>query len=453
MRWWAFWRRVQYITGFTLVFLVVSLGLYRVYWYTAPTCFDGLQNADERGVDCGGVCTLVCSFDVEKPSVLWADSFKIIDGQYNAVAYIENKNKNIGSPKLSYTISLYDDTGLIVERKGDTVMPPDGQYPIFEGKILTGSRVPTKTTITFSDNAQWLPASAGVDQFTLEKRSLENADSLPRLIALLRNNSIDEARDVEIIATIFDAKGKPLTAARTNVERFAGKKTESVVFTWPQPIAKTLRSCEIPTDVLFAVDLSGSMNDDGGNPPEPITSALVAAKSFISKLKTADQIGIVTYATEANLVEDLTHEITRVADVVEGLTISPKEERGSTNTGDALMRMNEEFSSGRHNGNARKVGILFTDGLATAPKDNPDEYAKTEAEKLKAHDIQLFTIGLGTKVNDTFLSSLATKDAYYYNAPTTRELEGIYTAITKNICEDGAAVIKIVAKPKTTFSP
>lgn len=452
MRWWAFWRRVQYLTGLLFVVTLTTVGVYYAYWYSEPTCFDGIQNADERAVDCGGECARVCRFDIKEPEVLWVESFKIIDGQYNVVAYIENKNETVGSPELPYTIKLYDEVGLITEREGSTILPPDGQYPVFEGRVITGERNPTRTTIDFTGEPSWLPAQTGSEQFELEKRELQNVDSKPRLVAQLRNTSLDEARNVEIIATIFDAKGKPLTASRTVVEYFSPRSTTPVVFTWPKPIAKTLRSCEVPTDVMLAIDLSGSMNDDGGTPPEPITSVLSAAQSFVAGLGTGDQVGVVTYATKGIVAEILTHESARIKDVIGNLTIDAKEERGSTNTGEALLRMREELTSSRHNENARKVGILLTDGLATAPKEDPDAYAEKESIGVKGEDIQLFTIGLGEKVNSEFLSKLATKSSYYYNAPTINELEGIYTAITKDICEDGPAVIKIVAKPETTFS-
>lgn len=348
---------------------------------------------------------------------------------------------------------LFDDQGLITERKGATVLPPDSVYPVFEGRIMTGDRVPTKTTIEFENEIVWQPGEAGREQFTLEKRELTNADSKPRLIAQLRNTSLDEAKNVEVIATIFDASGNPLTAARTTIERFPGRRTENAVFTWPEPIAKTLRSCEIPTDVVLAIDLSGSMNDDGGTPPEPVTSVLTAAESFVSQLNDHDQVGVVTYATQAFVREELTHDSARIADVISKLTIDMKEEQGSTNTGEALKRMHEELTSERHSADARKIAILLTDGLATAPAKDPEIYAKVEAETLKAGDVQLFTIGLGAKANETFLKDIASSEKQYYKAPSIRELDSIYISITKDICEDGPAVIHIIPKAETSFLP
>ncbi len=454
MRWWAFWRRVQYGTAFFIVLGLIGLGAYYMYVYKEPTCFDQLQNADETGVDCGGSCERVCRFEIITPTVLWTDSFKIIDGQYNLVAYVENRNTTIGSPALPYTFKLFDAQGLITEVKGVTVFPPDSVYPIFEGKVLTGTRVPTRTTIEFDEESvTWMPGEVGREQFTLENRELENADSKPKLTALIKNNSLNEAKDVEIIATIFDASRRPLTVARTFVDIFPPRATEMVTFTWPEPIAKSLRSCEIPTDVLLAIDLSGSMNDDGGTPPEPVSSVLSAAESFITRLNTQDQVGLVTYATGANLVQGLTSNSAKVADLVKILTIDPKEERGSTNTGDALMRMREEFSSSRHSLDARKVAILLTDGLATAPKDNPEIHAEKEAALLRDEGVTVFTIGLGAKVNAQFLKNIASSESQYFEAPSIRDLGAIYSSITESICEDGVAVIEVIPKAKSSFKP
>lgn len=453
MRWWAFWRRVEYATGFFLVLAMISGGLYFIYGYKAPSCFDGVQNGAERASDCGGACMRICKFDIVTPTALWADSFRVLDGQYNAVAYIENRNVSVGTPALSYSLKLFDDAGLITERTGVTVLPPDSVYPIFEGRILTGTRIPTKTTIEFSDDVVWQSIEMGREQFTLEKRDLIHADSKPRLTAELRNNSIEEAQDVEVVATIFDASGRPLTATRTVVPYFKGRTTESVVFTWPEPIAKTLKSCEIPTDVVLGIDLSGSMNNDGGVPPEPITSVLRAAQAFVSRLKAQDQSGVVTYATKASVEEMLTHENALVEKAIATLIIKPEEETGNTNTGEGIKRIREELGSVRHNESARKIAILLTDGLATAPKKDPEIYAQAEADALKTEGIMLYTIGLGAQVNEEALQKLASSNAHYFKAPTIKELEGIYTKITASICEEGPAVIEVIPKVQASFPP
>lgn len=453
IRWWAFRRRVEYIVGLLVFFTLVGSGIYYMFGYQSPTCFDNTQNGKERGIDCGGVCQRMCLFEIQAPRVLWTKAFKIVDGQYNAVAYIENGNKEVGTKSLPYTITLSDNTGVIVERSGVTLMPPDGVYPIFEGRIQTGSRVPTRADIVFTDeqNVVWVPADTGRDKFSVVERDLADADNKPRLTTQIRNSLLSETKEVEIIATLFDSKGKPLTAARTVVEYFKGRSTEKVVFTWPEPIAKTLRSCEVPSDVMLAIDLSGSMNDDGGDPPQPVSSVLKAAESFINRLKKDDQVGVVTYATDAIKVSPLSGNVGSVAEIVSELRISKKEETGSTNPGDALKQIQNEMLSNHHNPDARKIAILFTDGLANAPLKNPEGYATSSALELKNNGVDIFTVGLGSKLNQKFLQEIASDAQHAFIAPTAQDVDDIYRTISSAICEDGTAVIEIIAKPSTSF--
>ncbi len=453
IRMWAMWRRLQYSLGAVTLFVFLGTSIYYAFIYVSPTCLDQVQNGQEHGVDCGGTCARYCRFEISAPKVLWIEPFKIMDGQYNIVAYVENANTGIGTKSLPYVMTLEDSMGVIQERSGTTVMPPKGIYPIFEGRVMTGDREPTKASITFinEDAVVWLPADIGRDNFFLEERDFEDTDFKPRLNTKVRSSLLNESKDVEIIATIFNSSGKPLTAARTVEEYFEGRSTKQVVFTWPQPIAKTLRSCEVSTDVVLAIDLSGSMDSDGGTPPEPITSVLEAAGSFVSRMREQDQVSIVTFATGASLVSQLSDNRAAVADIVKKLTIDSVEQQGSTNPGEALKKTYDELLSARHNNEARKVVILFTDGLANAPKKNAEAYATSTAMELKKMGVELFTIGLGASVNQKFLEEIATDKRHAFIAPTVKDVDTIYHTITTALCEDGPTVIEVIAKPKTSF--
>ena len=135
------------------------------------------------------------------------------------------------------------------------------------------------------------------------------------------------------------------------------------------------------------------------------------------------------------------------------LAIDPKEERGNTNTGDALVQSLTELSSTRHNPDARKIVVLLTYGLATAPKKEPEAYAKEKAELLKTAGVTLYTIGLGKEVNMDFLRTLSSGDKFSYSAPTTATLGSIYKTITDSICEDGAARIDVIPVVSYGFAP
>lgn len=89
---WVAKRKLFYgIFSIVALVLVIGVPLFFVL-YKTPTCFDGKQNQNEKGIDCGGVCTRLCSSDIANPIVLWQRSFVVTDGVYNAVAYVQNPN-------------------------------------------------------------------------------------------------------------------------------------------------------------------------------------------------------------------------------------------------------------------------------------------------------------------------------------------------------------------------
>lgn len=472
LRRWAFWRRVQYLGVLCLSLVFVFGYVYMSHFYVAASCFDGQRNGDERGVDCGGSCVRICTADVLPPEVRWARSFRVVEGQYNAVAYIENRNQTAGSPEIGYTITLYDESGIITERRGTSVLPPDSVYPIFEPRIDTGGRMPRQTFITLDPPELWLPAETGRDHFSIRDRQLFSVGTSPRLEAAIYNNQLTDARDVEVVATIFDSSGNALNASRTFVDRLTARSEDRVVFTWPEPIAATLRSCEVPSDVMVVLDRSGSMAADGGDPPEPLESAKNAARTFLQQLGSEDQVGYLSYATEPSqpIEQVLTVDRNLAASSIASTRMG-EDGIQYTNMGDALRVAFTELQSARHRPDARSVIIFLTDGDVTRPV-NPETgqrdieyaaaYARQAADLVKANDVIIYTIGFGDfflTINDVLnrdvelIRDLASDPTKYYEAPTLADLVNVYREIAADICEDGPAVIDIVPKTGAVFSP
>jgi len=468
-RWWAFWRRMQYALGYSLVVMLCVVGVYYNYFYEPASCFDGIQNGDEMAPDCGGSCVRICSFTVAPPRVLWAESFAVTDNQYNAVAYIENRNEIAGTPELQYTFQLFDKDGLINEKSGVTTLPPNTTQPIFEGRIATGDRVPTHTNLELAAAELWLPGTSDRSNYRTTALELLQTDSRPRLNVTLQNENLYNVSNVEVVATIFDARGTPLTASQTFIDNFAGRSQSNIVFTWPRPIAKTIRSCEVPSDIMIVLDRSGSMAADGGSPPEPLESAKKSAQAFVGKLRANDQIGFVSYATlpSSPIEQVLTADKARAIDAISRTTMGSDGVQ-YTNMGEAIKVAASELVSSRHRDDARKVMILFTDGDVTRPL-NPagerdvtyaGEYARTIAEQSKDQDITIYTIGFGdffANTSDlitrdlTLISDLASAPELSFTAPTVADLARVYSEIADSICEEGAARIDVVPKTPGGF--
>lgn len=469
---WAFWRRVYYGVGFLVTVVLVTGTVYRVYFYVPGNCFDNTVNASERGVDCGGKCVRICATDVIMPRIIWTESFEIVEGQYNAVAYVENSNQVAATPELTYTLQLFSGTELVAERKGKTVLPPNSIYPIFEGRIETNGKKVTQTKLTLEPPELWIPASAGREQFEVSNVNLSGADARPRLDAVIKNIELTAAEQVEVVATLFNDAGKPITASQTFIDRLAQRSSKDIVFTWPNSIAKTVRSCEVPSDVVLVLDRSGSMAADGGTPPEPLESAKTAAQSFVDLLGPKDQVGYISYATipTTPMEQSLTADIRIVRQAIKN-TAMGSEGVQYTNMGEAFKSATAELLSGRHRADARKVIVFMTDGDVTRPV-NPDtgltdreyaaNFAREQALLAKKENITVYTIGFGDFFKATqgdvsrdtsLIKDLATEPAHYYEAPTLAELEAVYKEIAIALCESGTSKIEVIAKTPTNFAP
>lgn len=441
-------RRQSIYFGSAAALIVLVLGFsYLLFVDKQPSCFDGKKNGDEIGIDCGGSCRLLCPFQVSDFVVLWSRSFKVTPNVYNAVAYVENPNFGAGIEEISYTFTLVDDEGVLIkQRKGSTFIVPNGVTAIFEGGVITGRRVPARTFFEFNEKPVWVQAVDSSEQLKVVSRVLRDKETDPRIDAVIKNESIEDLFNVEFVTVVSDVRGNAIASSQTVIPLLEKLSQRDIVFTWPEPFPKEVEACTAVSDIMLLLDVSGSMNDDSLDPPQPLADAKQAAGEFVESLSEDDLIGVVSFATNAQLEQPLTavHDKARAA--VNSLVILPEEEEGFTNIGDAIERAHQEFFDVRVGEDEHKQAIvLLTDGQANKPSDPGGEpYALSRAAAARADNIEFYAIGLGDEVNATFLSSIATVPAQYYQAVKSRDLNGIYKQISAAICERGAAVIDII---------
>lgn len=448
---WASRRRTTYITIFALIVLGVLVALFFYIFYDAPSCADGVQNGDEEGVDCGGACERICGFQSQAPIVQWGRVFEVFPETYAAVALIENPNVNAVAYDVPYTFTLRDETGLLVQEVHDTIdIPSETEFVVFESVIRTGARAPTTAFFEFDAEPVWIREIEAPPQLRVRDTVLTNASTTPRLTAVVANPSLEQLLDVDVYAIIFDPDGNTVAASRTLIDELEPNGEAPVVFTWPEPLAVTPAFCAQPVSTMLAIDRSGSMNNDGVNPSQPLTAVLDAARSFVEVLTPTDAIGVVSFATEASAPIDLapTTDKTVVQSTIESITIRPEDEEGYTNIGAAINEATNALSA-LETSDVEKVLVLLTDGVANYPLDPGGEvFAEQAADRAKTAGITLYTIGLGDAVNETFLRTIASSPEHYFGAMRTDQLAAIYEEIAASVCERGPAVISIFPQPK-----
>lgn len=248
----ATWRqkRQRTITAgiVVLVLLVLGYATYQLFFTTEPTCFDGVQNGDERGIDCGGSCLQVCQSDTRNLVIEWARTTPVAGDVYNMVAYVENQNRDSGIGEIAYTFRVYDDNNIIIaERSGTTFIQPNERAVIFEPSITTGNRIPYETFFEFTSIPTWVTTSERYARrvITIGEQTLENVETRPRLEATIRNTTLQPVYDIETVAIVYDQEGIARATSATTIEAIAGSDTATALFTWPQPFTFSVARVEI----------------------------------------------------------------------------------------------------------------------------------------------------------------------------------------------------------------
>lgn len=257
---WAGKRQLLYSSVVILIAAFILFLIIRPYINKAPTCFDGKQNGEEAGVDCGGTCQIACTFEVDQVSIRWARTFEVVPGRYNAVAYLENHNEDRVVNSISYRFRFADkDNVYIGKREGVAYIPPSGKFAIFEPAIDLGNSVPVYTDFEFTQNPTWINVSGQkVDQLKVlvSDIKLENEDTSPKLSAVVKNNSLVQIPDVNVVAILYDEKGDAVNVSKTYLKELNGEESATINFTWPQAFDRTVVQKEIiPVFNIFSVKL------------------------------------------------------------------------------------------------------------------------------------------------------------------------------------------------------
>jgi len=244
---WAFRRRFLYLSGIGLFFLILIGGpiAYKILSIPA-TCFDGIQNQRETDIDKGGPCILLDERYLQPHAILWARGFRVRDGTYNAVAYIQNPNESAGVASAQYRFKLYDEKNILVaERTGTMYVMPGGITPVIESRIDTGFRSVAHTFFEFTAPLVWKHMKNRSASLSINDKNTANRSTAPQVTATARNASVDTLNKVSFVAVIFDPSGNAFEASATAIDIFPPETSNDLVFTWPVPFASDVGHVDV----------------------------------------------------------------------------------------------------------------------------------------------------------------------------------------------------------------
>lgn len=247
---WALKRQLTVLIVI-LLFLGGFAGLF--YWLTRPvlSCTDKIQNQGEEGVDCGGPCDLVCPNSVSDPIIKWSRVLAVRNGQFDAVAYVENPNPGVGLQVLAYSFRLYDaQNKAVAERTGKRFVNPGEKFIIYEPNVDVGKSTPVKAYLQFEKpeyGYAWRKISkqaAPLPNLSVRTKQFDEKSRM-RATAVIANDSLVTGREIEIVAVLYDVGGNVVGASSTFLDVINGSTEIPVVFTWPNPFEVPPASFEI----------------------------------------------------------------------------------------------------------------------------------------------------------------------------------------------------------------
>ncbi|MDO9107049.1 MAG: VWA domain-containing protein [Methylovulum sp.] len=212
-----------------------------------------------------------------------------------------------------------------------------------------------------------------------------------------------------------------------------------IACTRPQWLGEPIEQAVSGRDLMLAVDLSGSMEEQdfkiNGQAVDRLTAAKWVADKFINR-RVGDRIGLILFGTQAYLQTPLTFDRKTVITLLNESALGLAGD--NTAIGDAIglavKRLGDQPANSR-------VLILMTDGANTAGEISPLKAAELAAAK----HLKIYTIGIGAdemlvrslfgtrKVNpsvdldeDTLVKIAESTGGRYYRARNAEELENIY---------------------------
>ncbi len=199
-----------------------------------PTCFDNIKNGDEEGVDCGGSCKEICSFNATKVNIFWQKTVLVKNGVANFAALIENPNYDY-QLKGKFNIRIIDEYDHRFELSKIATLKPSEKRILFIPAIKMGERKPKKTFVIFNEKQilSLVKAKKEKQKLTvLSKELKKEVNGLYELNIEIENKTLYPQRNFEIVGVLYGDDEIVLNFGKTFINYIGKKEKKKLSIPW-----------------------------------------------------------------------------------------------------------------------------------------------------------------------------------------------------------------------------
>ena len=335
-------KQLIYGVGFLAVVFLFGWGIKAVFFSSPPSCFDGIQNQGETGIDCGGPC-ISCDAKKAKPiAVNYATVFKAGSG-LGVVAEIQNPNTTLGASVVPYSIALINALGAVQQTiTGETFVYPGEIKYIIEPYVAQDPAQITQAQVSIpTSTIAWI----GADQLPKPQIDVQNINTgmnptMQVTGRIVNQTQYDFAAPV-VDALVYNKNGSILAASQVTLGDLPAFGNESFVIPFASDLTLYVppQAPQIPS---FPRNLSVGMNGDDVTSLQQVLAeqgmlsrtptgyyddaTVQAVKQLQVQLK-VPQTGILDEATRSALVAFLQAQVPYVPQDTQLGTVDPTRTR------------------------------------------------------------------------------------------------------------------------------
>lgn len=253
-------KRIIIIGAYILIILAIGSAF---YYFSAPkpTCYDGAQNQNEEGIDCGGACLKKCEIiPREKLSTVNAGFVESgVPGGYDLYAQIHNSNQMYGASSFKYEFIAKDSAGTEIANFSDDgfILPGETKYVVKNN--LPMNIAPSTVELVIGETS-WVEKNEFYEgpqlriinkKYNLITSGIEYAEAL----GLLNNDSALDFSLINLEIILKNGNGKIVALNSTEMRTVkAGEGRDFRVF-WPNKFPGEVASMEVQAEVnVFSSD-------------------------------------------------------------------------------------------------------------------------------------------------------------------------------------------------------